>query len=93
MHNGEGSIIMKSIWFISDLHLDVSRPDAVRQFLDLLPVLSRDARALYVLGDFFEYWIGGVFPTEFPPVQRPSSLGCSRDHDHVFGDDFDLLSI
>ncbi len=44
--------------FISDLHLDPSRPAVSRAFLDLLSGEARSADALYILGDFFEVWIG-----------------------------------
>ncbi|ARN75912.1 UDP-2,3-diacylglucosamine diphosphatase [Oceanicoccus sagamiensis] len=44
--------------FISDLHLDPSRPAVTRAFLDLLAGEARSADALYILGDFFEVWIG-----------------------------------
>lgn len=43
---------------ISDLHLDPSRPHTLRAFLDLLQGLSGRCDALYILGDFFEVWIG-----------------------------------
>ena len=44
--------------FISDLHLDDSRPAATEAFLAFLEREARDAEALYILGDLFEYWIG-----------------------------------
>jgi UDP-2,3-diacylglucosamine hydrolase len=44
--------------FISDLHLTEERPEANEQFIDFLEGTARGARALYILGDFFEYWIG-----------------------------------
>ncbi len=47
-----------SSWFIADLHLDVTRPGAIRLLLDLLEQLEGRADALYVLGDLFEYWVG-----------------------------------
>nr|WP_253911929.1 UDP-2,3-diacylglucosamine diphosphatase [Pseudomonas sp. CVAP\ len=43
---------------ISDLHLEEERPDITRAFLDLLATRARSAQALYILGDFFEVWIG-----------------------------------
>jgi UDP-2,3-diacylglucosamine hydrolase len=46
------------ILLISDLHLQEERPDITRAFLDLIAGRTRDARALYILGDFFEVWIG-----------------------------------
>ena len=44
--------------FISDLHLTEERPEANERFIDLLEGKARAADALYILGDFFEYWIG-----------------------------------
>src|SRR5688572_21603023 len=44
--------------FISDLHLSEERPGANERFFSLLEHEARDAAALYILGDFFEYWIG-----------------------------------
>ena len=46
------------ILLISDLHLQEERPDITRAFLDLLEGRARQAQALYILGDFFEAWIG-----------------------------------
>ncbi|HKS12950.1 MAG TPA: UDP-2,3-diacylglucosamine diphosphatase [Pseudomonas sp.] len=46
------------ILLISDLHLQEERPDITRAFLDLLDGRAQHARALYILGDFFEAWIG-----------------------------------
>jgi len=44
--------------FISDLHLCVTRPGITRLLLTFLQGPAREARALYVLGDLFEYWAG-----------------------------------
>ena len=44
--------------FISDLHLCPSRPRIGRLFLDFLAGPARQADALYILGDLFEYWAG-----------------------------------
>src|SRR5690349_228164 len=44
--------------FISDLHLDESRPGIVEQFEKFLETVAPGADALYVLGDLFEYWVG-----------------------------------
>jgi UDP-2,3-diacylglucosamine hydrolase len=47
-----------STLFISDLHLEDSRPEMTGKLLSLLQEQARDAEALYILGDLFEYWIG-----------------------------------
>ncbi|HEY2396100.1 MAG TPA: UDP-2,3-diacylglucosamine diphosphatase [Rudaea sp.] len=44
--------------FISDLHLDESRPQIVELFEQFLLDEARSAAALYILGDLFESWIG-----------------------------------
>ena len=44
--------------FISDLHLDESRPHIVELFTNFLEQDARCADALYILGDLFESWIG-----------------------------------
>jgi UDP-2,3-diacylglucosamine hydrolase len=46
------------ILLISDLHLEQERPDITRAFLRFLAERAPSAQALYILGDFFEVWIG-----------------------------------
>ncbi|MBD8683845.1 UDP-2,3-diacylglucosamine diphosphatase [Pseudomonas sp. CFBP 13719] len=53
------------ILLISDLHLQEERPDITRAFLDFLGGRARSAEALYILGDFFEAWIGDDAMTPF----------------------------
>ena len=47
-----------STLFVSDLHLCAGRPQSNRVFFDFLEREARGARALYILGDLFEYWVG-----------------------------------
>ena len=44
--------------FISDLHLQESRPDITEAFLEFLDDTASKAEKLYILGDLFEAWIG-----------------------------------
>ena len=44
--------------FISDLHLCADRPQSNRSFFGFLEHEARNAHALYILGDLFEYWVG-----------------------------------
>ena len=44
--------------FISDLHLDPSRPAITELFLRFLREDAAEAEALYILGDLFEAWVG-----------------------------------
>jgi UDP-2,3-diacylglucosamine hydrolase len=47
-----------STLFISDLHLDETRPHIVELFTTFLAQDARRADTLYILGDLFESWIG-----------------------------------
>lgn len=49
---------MKHALFISDLHLCHTRPAINALFERFLRDIAPQAEALYILGDFFEYWAG-----------------------------------
>ncbi|NLC99394.1 MAG: UDP-2,3-diacylglucosamine diphosphatase [Gammaproteobacteria bacterium] len=53
------------ILLISDLHLHEERPDITGAFLAFLEQHAKHAQALYILGDFFEVWIGDDAITPF----------------------------
>lgn len=55
---------MKAL-FISDLHLSPSHPEITEVFLRFLENEVRGAKALYILGDFFDAWIGDDNPDPF----------------------------
>ena len=44
--------------FISDLHLTPERPAIARAFLRFMDEQAPKSQSLYILGDFFEYWLG-----------------------------------
>ena len=44
--------------FISDLHLSEQRPELTRAFFNFLEDTAQGAETLYILGDFFNIWIG-----------------------------------
>lgn len=84
--------------FISDLHLEESRPDITRAFLEFLEHRARGCEALYILGDFFEAWIGD---DEKTPLQNQiadalkdlSDSGCQiylmhGNRDFLIGQDY-----
>ena len=52
---------------ISDLHLQEARADLTRAFLGFLETRAGKADALYILGDFFEVWLGDDHDT---PLNR-----------------------
>jgi UDP-2,3-diacylglucosamine hydrolase len=47
-----------STLFISDLHLCASRPGITAAFIEFLQNTASKVKALYILGDLFEYWAG-----------------------------------
>ncbi len=49
---------MSEILFIADLHLSEEKPALTRAFLHFLKHRAHEAKALYILGDFFDFWIG-----------------------------------
>jgi UDP-2,3-diacylglucosamine hydrolase len=70
-----------STYFISDLHLEESRPDIIGAFFLFLEKIQSDANALYILGDFFESWIGDDENTELQlevkqALKKLSDQGC-----------------
>ena len=50
--------------FISDLHLDAERPEITALFGEFIEREAHNARALYILGDLFETWVGDDDPSE-----------------------------
>jgi len=54
--------------FISDLHLDENRPELTTGFLQFLSNGLEDATSLYILGDFFEVWLGDDHNTAFNQI-------------------------
>jgi UDP-2,3-diacylglucosamine hydrolase len=44
--------------FISDCHVDASKPEITNNLLDFLQNRAKNARFLYILGDLFEIWLG-----------------------------------
>jgi UDP-2,3-diacylglucosamine hydrolase len=86
------------ILLISDLHLEERRPDITRAFLFFLQRRAARADALYILGDFFEAWIGDDAMTPFQQriaqALRQLSEGGTRiflmhgNRDFMLGKDF-----
>jgi UDP-2,3-diacylglucosamine hydrolase len=64
--------------FISHLHLEESRPDITRAFLAFLQERAAGAQALYILGDFFEAWIGD---DEHTPLQEQIAVALRQVSD------------
>jgi UDP-2,3-diacylglucosamine hydrolase len=62
--------------FISDLHIDASRPAITDQFLGFLAAEAVRADALYILGDLFESWVGddAADPSQAAAIQGIHAL-------------------
>jgi len=88
---------MNYILFISDLHLQESKPQKTAMFLKFLKEHQK-AKALYILGDLFEAWIGDDIDTEFTrtiqsALKQYVALGVSTyvmpgNHDFLLGKKF-----
>ncbi len=50
--------------FMSDLHLDKKRPKAIKFFIDYMNHVSPSTKAIYILGDLVEYWVGDDDPAD-----------------------------
>ncbi len=50
---------------ISDLHLSEKRPESFALFQQFICEKAVDADALYILGDFFDFWVGDDDLSEF----------------------------
>ncbi len=45
------------IWFISDLHLSPRQPALTRLFRQFCEIRAKEGRAIFILGDLFDYWV------------------------------------
>lgn len=65
---------MAAIFFISDLHLALDRPESTETMLRFLGDTAGTAERLYILGDLFEYWVGDETLDEPMPAQVAQAL-------------------
>lgn len=61
-------------WFMADLHLWDERPSTLLRFQGTLSDAVRDADALFILGDLFEYWAGDDDFETSPVVSALNSM-------------------
>lgn len=88
--------------FISDLHLSQDRPDITELFIGFLHSIAPGAKALYILGDLFEVWLGDdmILPDYQVPIaalKRLSGQGTPvyvmyGNRDFLMQQDFEELS-
>lgn len=66
-------------YFISDLHLSPERPEITAAFERFLSNEAKDAKKLYILGDFFDAWVGDddndAFATQLKALLNSISQG------------------
>ncbi|WP_296231188.1 UDP-2,3-diacylglucosamine diphosphatase [uncultured Pseudomonas sp.] len=81
------------ILLISDLHLEEKRPDITRAFLHFLATRARQAETLYILGDFFEVWIGddGMTPFQHEIARALRELSDARTRIYLMHGNRDFL--
>lgn len=72
------------ILLISDLHLEEKRPDITAAFLAFLQSRASQAQALYILGDFFEVWVGDDGMDEFQRGIAQALRRCSDAGTRIF---------
>jgi UDP-2,3-diacylglucosamine hydrolase len=72
-----------AVYFISDLHLTPEKPAMTAGFLAFIQQLD-DAEALYILGDFFEVWIGDDITTELTRQVEQALADLSQRGCHIF---------
>ena len=79
----ESNLLMPTL-FISDLHLDDARPAMTALFADFTRTRAREAKALYILGDLFEAWVGDDDPSECARVVAESLRALSDSGTAVY---------
>jgi len=50
--------LKQDIIFISDLHISIEKTEITRRFISFLQNQAVNASAVYILGDFFDTWVG-----------------------------------
>ena len=85
--------------FVSDIHLNMARPETTRLFLQFIKACSSKASALYVLGDCFDRYLGDDDHTEPHPqiidaFAAATAAGlslsvCHGNHDFLIGVEFE----
>ena len=64
--------------FISDLHLNPHHPKRTEAFFRFLSEYAASAQRLYILGDFFDFWIGDDAGNAFSEQVQEALRQCSQ---------------
>jgi UDP-2,3-diacylglucosamine hydrolase len=70
--------------FISDLHLDPRRPDVTQSFMHFMRDATGQAEAIYILGDFFNAFIGEDDTSPFVAQIKAECLGYTSTGGKLF---------
>jgi UDP-2,3-diacylglucosamine hydrolase len=70
--------------FIADLHLHESRPEITRAFYQFLQTQAQGTEALYILGDFFDAWIGDDDDASLPQQVAKALRELSQSGTEIF---------
>ena len=71
-------------YFLADIHLAENRPEITAAFLATLAAIARDADAIYLLGDLYDYWLGDdlVNPYQQRIAAALAALPCPLYYQH-----------
>jgi UDP-2,3-diacylglucosamine hydrolase len=72
-----------AIYFISDLHLEPAQKAITDGFLSFLDSLN-DAEELYILGDFFEVWMGDDYSNEYIELINQALNRCANKGTKIY---------
>jgi UDP-2,3-diacylglucosamine hydrolase len=70
--------MQKHTYFISDIHLMPEAVKTTQWFIDFIRGPARSAEALYILGDFFEVWVGDDNNTAFNQQIKTELLAATQ---------------
>lgn len=71
-------------YFISDLHLSTERPEITAALQRFFNETASDATAVYILGDFFDAWVGDDDNSEFATSLKTQLLALHKRGIEVF---------
>ena len=71
-------------YFLADVHLAENRPEITAAFRATLAALARDASAVYILGDLFDYYLGDdlASPLQQDIAAALAALPCPLYYQH-----------
>lgn len=75
---------MKNTLFISDLHLSVNQSQITEHFNEFINNISSETEALYILGDFFEFWAGDDDNSQFNQQIKNTLRSLQQKNIHIY---------